>query len=85
MMRNRALMGSNMMSQAVPLIKPEIPLVSTGMESHAAQDSGQVVTSPINGEVVSVSGNKIVLKDEDKKEHVFNLRKYQRFESKHLY
>ena len=40
---NRALMGSNMMSQAVPLVRPEVPTVSTGVESFAAQDSGQVV------------------------------------------
>ena len=40
---NRALMGSNMQAQAVPLLVPEIPLVSTGMERHAALDSGQVV------------------------------------------
>ena len=40
---NRALMGSNMQAQAVPLVRPEIPLVSTGMERHAALDSGQVV------------------------------------------
>ena len=75
---NRALMGSNMMSQAVPLIKPQIPLVSTGMEAHAAQDSGQVITSHVSGEVISVSGDHIVMMDEDKNEHVFNLRKYQR-------
>ncbi len=59
---NRALMGSNMMAQAVPLIRPEIPLVSTGMEYHAALDSGQVVVAEANGEVTSVTGSSITVK-----------------------
>jgi DNA-directed RNA polymerase subunit beta len=42
---NRALMGSNMQRQAVPLLKPEVPIVSTGMELQAALDSGQVVVA----------------------------------------
>jgi DNA-directed RNA polymerase subunit beta len=76
---NRALMGSNMMSQAVPLVKPEVPLVSTGMEAFAAQDSGQVVVAEKDGEVVSVSGNSIVVRDVDNNEEkTFRLRKYQR-------
>jgi DNA-directed RNA polymerase subunit beta len=76
---NRALMGSNMMSQAVPLIQPEIPVVSTGMESFAAQDSGQVVVSDIDGEVVSVTGDTIsILDSKSKEEKEFSLRKYQR-------
>ena len=49
---NRALMGSNMMAQAVPLVRPEIPLVSTGMEYHAAIDSGQVIVAEEDGEVI---------------------------------
>ncbi|MGH2582908.1 MAG: DNA-directed RNA polymerase subunit beta [Anaerolineales bacterium] len=76
---NRALMGSNMMSQAVPLLVPEIPLVSTGMESHAARDSGQVIQAEEDGEVVSVSGDTVVIKVAgSRKEHTYNLRKYQR-------
>ena len=76
---NRALMGSNMMSQAVPLLVPEVPLVSTGMEGHAAKDSGQVIQAEEEGEVVSVSGDSIVLRNKsNRKERIYNLRKYQR-------
>jgi len=76
---NRALMGSNMMSQAVPLIKPEIPLVSTGMEAFAAQDSGQVIVSKEDGEVVSVIGDTVVIRNtKTKEENTYYLRKYQR-------
>jgi len=74
---NRALMGSNMMAQAVPLISPELPMVSTGMEHYSAMDSGQVVTAEENGEVLSVTGNQILV--QGKKDHkVYKLRKYQR-------
>ena len=76
---NRALMGSNMMSQAVPLLVPEVPLVSTGMEGHAAKDSGQVIQAEEEGEVVSVSGDSIVLRNKsNRKERIYNLRKYRR-------
>ncbi|MBI3340830.1 MAG: DNA-directed RNA polymerase subunit beta [Chloroflexi bacterium] len=75
---NRALMGSNMMAQAVPLVRPEIPLVSTGMERAAALDSGQVVVAEENGEVVSVTGSKIVVKEKKGGLHIYQLRKYQR-------
>jgi DNA-directed RNA polymerase subunit beta len=74
---NRALMGSNMMTQAVPLVRPEIPLVSTGMEYHAAVDSGQVVVADANGEVISVTGNSITVKERGGI-HTYPLRKYQR-------
>ena len=74
---NRALMGSNMMAQAVPLVRPEIPLVSTGMEYHAALDSGQVVVAEANGEVVSVTGNSITVKERGGIRS-YSLRKYQR-------
>jgi DNA-directed RNA polymerase beta subunit len=56
---NRALMGSNMMAQAVPLVRPEIPAVSTGMEFYAALDSGQVIAAEADGEVISVTGKEI--------------------------
>jgi len=75
---NRALMGSNMQAQAVPLIRPEIPLVSTGMEYHAAVDSGQVVIAEEKGEVVSVTGKDIVIREKDGTNHQYQLRKYQR-------
>jgi len=74
---NRALMGSNMMAQAVPLVRPEIPLVSTGMEYHAALDSGQVVVADANGEVTSVTGSSITVKERGGI-HTYQLRKYQR-------
>ena len=61
---NRALMGSNMMAQAVPLIAPELPLVSTGMENYAAMDSGQVVAADEEGEVLSVTGKQITVRSE---------------------
>jgi DNA-directed RNA polymerase subunit beta len=74
---NRALMGSNMMAQAVPLVRPEIPLVSTGMEYHAALDSGQVVVAEAKGEVISVTGDSITVKERGG-QRVYPLRKYQR-------
>ncbi len=75
---NRALMGSNMMAQAVPLVRPEVPLVSTGMERHAALDSGQVVVAEEDGEVQSVTGSRIIVKEKRSGMHTYQLRKYQR-------
>ena len=75
---NRALMGSNMQAQAVPLIIPDIPLVSTGMEYFAALDSGQVVIAEADGEVVAVMGDRIVLREDNGQERTYFLRKYQR-------
>jgi DNA-directed RNA polymerase subunit beta len=74
---NRALMGSNMQAQAVPLVRPEIPLVSTGMEYHAALDSGQVIVAESDGEVTSVTGKAIVVREKDGL-RTYPLRKYQR-------
>jgi len=74
---NRALMGSNMQAQAVPLINPDIPTISTGMESFAAFDSGQVLVSEEDGEVVSVTGRQVVLRTSNGL-RTYNLRKYQR-------
>ncbi|HEY66931.1 MAG: DNA-directed RNA polymerase subunit beta [Chloroflexi bacterium] len=74
---NRALMGSNMQRQAVPLIQPEAPIVATGMERRAALDSGQFVFAEDNGEVVSVTGDRIVVRYADGL-RVYPLRKYQR-------
>jgi DNA-directed RNA polymerase subunit beta len=75
---NRALMGSNMQAQAVPLLRPEIPLVSTGMEYHAAFDSGQVIIAEENGDAVSVTGSSIVVSEKGGSLRTYNLRKYQR-------
>jgi DNA-directed RNA polymerase subunit beta len=74
---NRALMGSNMQRQAVPLLKPEVPVVSTGMEWQAAMDSGQVVVAQDEGEVVSVTGRSVTIR-ENGREHVYALQKFQR-------
>ena len=56
---NRALMGSNMQRQAVPLLEPESPIVGTGMEVRAAQDSGQVLIARHAGVVTSVTAERI--------------------------
>jgi len=74
---NRALMGANMQTQAVPLVRPEVPLVSTGMEYHAAFDSGQVIVAEADGEVSSVTGSSIVIRENDGL-RTYQLRKYQR-------
>ena len=76
---NRALMGSNMQRQAVPLITADAPLVGTGMEARAAVDSGEVVVSPVNGEVVTVTGTEIVVKESGtNKKHTLLLEKFER-------
>src|SRR6202049_2711999 len=75
---NRALMGSNMQRQAVPLLKPSAPLVGTGMEERTARDSGQVALSPADGVVESVTGEQIVVRDEAGGLHIRRLRKYIR-------
>jgi len=74
---NRALMGSNMQRQSVPLVTPEAPVVGTGMESQAALDSGQVIVSEEDGEVVSSTAQEIKIRS-GKKDRVFTLRKYNR-------
>jgi len=75
---NRALMGSNMQRQAVPLIRPESPLVGTGMERQAAKYSGQVIFARTNGLVVSVSSDQITLKCDDGIEEIYHLQKFLR-------
>ena len=75
---NRALMGSNMQRQAVPLLRPERALVGTGLETQVARDSGMVPISRVNGTVVYVDANAIVVLDEDGQEHSHFLQKYQR-------
>jgi len=75
---NRALMGSNMQRQAVPLITPDVSVVSTGMERQAASDSGQVLVSDIEAEVVSVQGHRVIVKTPKGDEVNYPLRKYDR-------
>jgi DNA-directed RNA polymerase subunit beta len=74
---NRALMGSNMQAQAVPLIQPEVPLISTGMEAFAARDSGQVLVAEEEGEVLSVTGRQVIVRTASGLK-MYALRKYQR-------
>ncbi len=75
---NRALMGSNMQRQAVPLIRPEAPTVGTGMEPYAARDSGQILISQHEGEVVSVTSQTILIRDDEGNVHEYVLRKFSR-------
>jgi DNA-directed RNA polymerase subunit beta len=76
---NRALMGSNMQRQAVPLIQADAPLVGTGVERRTAQDSGDMVVSPVDGEVTDVTGTEIVVKEKGtNKKHTFTLDKFER-------
>ena len=75
---NRALMGSNMQRQAVPLLKTERPFVGTGMEYKAAVDSGVCVVSEYDGVIDSVSADEIVLVDDEHKTQKYVLQKYNR-------
>jgi DNA-directed RNA polymerase subunit beta len=75
---NRALMGSNMQRQAVPLLKPESPVVGTGMEGHVAKDSGQLILSQVAGTVTSVTGTSITVTDGNGQLHIQNLTKFRR-------
>ncbi len=74
----RALMGSNMQRQAVPCIKPDAPIVGTGVERRAAVDSGHVILAPDDGTIVSVSGNHVELQTADGKSRRYDLIKFQR-------
>ena len=81
---NRALMGSNMMRQAVPLLKPESPLVGTGIEGDVALDSGVTIVAKRNGLVDKIDGKRIVVKATEEKDlsksgvDIYNLLKFQR-------
>ena len=75
---NRALMGSNMQRQAVPLLKPESPIVGTGMEYKAAVDSGVVVLSKVDGVVVKASAREVQIRDDEGKVHPYKLIKFMR-------
>tara|TARA_B100000700_G_scaffold217017_1_gene238742 strand:+ start:445 stop:4533 length:4089 start_codon:yes stop_codon:yes gene_type:complete len=81
---NRALMGSNMMRQAVPLMKPESPLVGTGIESDVALDSGVTIVAKRDGIVDKIDGKRIVIKASEEKDFsksgvdIYNLQKFKR-------
>jgi len=81
---NRALMGSNMMRQAVPLMKPEAPLVGTGIESDVALDSGVTIVAKRDGIVDKIDGKRIVIKALEEKDFsksgvdIYNLQKFKR-------
>ena len=81
---NRALMGSNMMRQAVPLLKPEAPLIGTGIESDVALDSGVTIVAKRAGIVDKIDGKRIVIKATDEKDFtrsgvdIYNLQKFKR-------
>jgi len=81
---NRALMGSNMMRQAVPLLKPEAPLVGTGIESDVALDSGVTIVAKRDGIVDKIDGKRIVLKVTEETDFtksgvdIYNLQKFKR-------
>ncbi|ASN78726.1 RNA polymerase beta subunit (chloroplast) [Porphyra umbilicalis] len=75
---NRALMGSNMQRQAVPLLYPEKPIIGTGLETKIARDSGMVVISRTSGYVKYVSANKIGIQDNNGRTVHYRLKKYYR-------
>ncbi len=75
---NRALMGSNMQRQAVPLLKAQAPIIGTGMEYKAAKDSGVVVLAKEAGIVKKVSSGEIVIKGSDGKEYKYKMLKFMR-------
>lgn len=75
---NRALMGSNMQRQAVPLLKTERPFVGTGMEYKAAVDSGVCIISECSGKVTAVSADEITVEDNISLEHKYKLTKFKR-------
>ncbi|SHF37177.1 DNA-directed RNA polymerase subunit beta [Thermoanaerobacter uzonensis DSM 18761] len=75
---NRALMGSNMQRQAVPLIKPEAPIVGTGIEYKAAVDSGVVVLAKNDGVVEKVTADRVIIRTKDGRRDEYNLLKFKR-------
>ena len=91
---NRALMGSNMQRQSVPLMKPDAPIVGTGIETKVAIDSRSAVVAPISGRIHYVDSEKIVIRSYDVPEDLtlvegenlitVNLRKFKKDEPKHI-
>jgi len=75
---NRALMGSNMQRQAVPLLIPEAPLVGTGIEHKIARDSGSCLTAKDAGVVTYVDADKIIIRNKKGRERIYNMIKFRR-------
>ena len=75
---NRALMGSNMQRQSVPLLYPEAPLIGTGLEGQTARDSGMCLLSASYGKVISITEGQIVIRDQKYTTFSYSLTKYQR-------
>ncbi len=75
---NRALMGTNMQRQSVPVIKTEMPLVMTGMEERVARDSGTIIVSDEDGIVEKVSGSQIIVKNNNGNKKEYVLKKFYR-------
>ena len=82
---NRALMGSNMQRQAVPLLKTEAPVIGTGMEPKAAVDSGVCIIAKKSGTVVSAVSDEIVIKNDDKTMETYHLTKFLRSNQSNCY
>ncbi len=74
---NRALMGANMQRQAVSLVKPESPIVGTGVEANVAEASGQIVRAGANGEVMSSTADSVTVKYQGGKEETYVLEKFR--------
>ncbi len=75
---NRALMGSNMQRQAVPLLAPENAIVATGVEAKIAYDSGVMLISDTDGVVKRASGDEVVVTDNEGEDHTYKLKKFER-------
>jgi len=75
---NRALMGSNMQRQAVPLVVPEVPLVGTGMERVVAEDSGVVALAPFDGKVTRVTSSYVEIVRDNPDESIMDLESHNR-------
>jgi DNA-directed RNA polymerase subunit beta len=75
---NRALMGANMQRQAVPLLRPDVPLVKTGLERRAAVDSGAAITADMDGTIKEVSSKSITVEGYDGDEITYPLRNFLR-------
>ena len=75
---HRALMGSNMQRQAVPLLKPENAIVGTGIEAKIAYDSGVMSIAEADGEIATAGGDKVVINGDDGKTYEYPLKRFQR-------
>ncbi|HEX2259280.1 MAG TPA: DNA-directed RNA polymerase subunit beta [Actinomycetota bacterium] len=75
---NRALMGANMQRQAVPLLRPEAPLIGTGLETRAAMDAGEVILAEKGGTVEEVSADYLIVREEDGGRRQYRLAKFHR-------